>query len=174
MITVMVMTDGRRECIVPAIESLTRLQGPVSARVIHDDSGDPDYLAWLLETFPGWTVVATGKRSGFGGAVRSARRWLTLHTTSHYVWWHEDDFILTRDVDVSAMAGTLDAERDVVQLALRRQSWNDRERVAGGVLVGFAVVVAERSTCACHPATLHPASGGRQCCFRAVEIRGRR
>ena len=134
MITVMVMTDGRRECIVPAIESLTRLQGPVSARVIHDDSGDADYEAWLWETFPGWTVDSTGTRSGFGGAVRSARAWLAEHDRNPYVWWHEDDFILTRDIDLHAMMRVLTDRRHLVQLALRRQPWNDAERAAGGIV----------------------------------------
>jgi hypothetical protein len=65
--------------------------------------------------------------------MRSAREQVQRYGASH-VWWHEDDFILTRDVDVSAMAGTLDAERDLVQLALRRQPWNDAERAAGGIV----------------------------------------
>lgn len=134
MITVMVMTDGRRECIVPAIESLIRLQGPVSLRVIHDDSGDPDYRPWLLRTFPGWTIVSTGKRSGFGGAVRSARHWLTVHDSNPFTWWHEDDFVLTRDIDLPGMVQVLGERRHLTQLALRRQPWNAREREAGGVV----------------------------------------
>ena len=145
MITVMVMTDGRRECIVPAVESLARLQGPVSARVMHDDSADPDYRLWLLETFPGWTVVSTGKRSGFGGAVRSARNWLINNSRSRYTWWHEDDFVLTRDIDLPGMMQVLGEHRHLTQLALRRQPWNDRERAAGGVVEQYPADFTEWS-----------------------------
>lgn len=133
MITAVVMTDGRRDCITRAIASFDRLKGPVSARVIHDDSGDPAYAAWLWDAFDGWMVYSTPERSGFGGAVRSARSWLCEHDRNPYVWWHEDDFVLTRDIDLHAMMRVL-TERHLAQLALRRQPWNDRERAAGGVV----------------------------------------
>jgi hypothetical protein len=133
MTAIVVMTDGRRECIARSIPSLERLHGTFTGWLIHDDSADPEYRAWLGATFPHWDIHSTPYRSGFAGAMRSAREQVQRYGASH-VWWHEDDFILTRDVDVSAMAGTLDAERALVQLALRRQPWNDAERAAGGIV----------------------------------------
>jgi hypothetical protein len=134
MITAVVMTDGRRDCIVRAVESLDRLKGPISAKVIHDDSGDVDYEAWLWQTFPGWLIKSTGRRSGFGAAVRSARSWLFEHDRNPFTWWHEDDFVLTRDIDLHAMMRVLNERPQLTQLALRRQPWNEQEKAAGGVV----------------------------------------
>ena len=138
MILLLVMTDGRRSCIERTLASAhERLRGPISRRIIHDDSADPTYRAWLLRTFPDFEVVSTGRRSGFGGAIRSA--WSHLARTADqdvakYVFHLEDDFVFRRDVDVTLMAGVLAAQPRLVQLALRRQPWNDAERAAGGIV----------------------------------------
>lgn len=134
MITAVVLTDGRRECITRSVASLEHLRGPVSVRMIHDDSGDPAYAAWLWDRFPGWVVHSTPERSGFAGAVRSARQWLARYDRNPYVWWHEDDFVITRTVDLPAMCDVLSDDINLVQLALRRQPWNDSERAAGGIV----------------------------------------
>ena len=69
MLTLVVMTDGRRNCLTRSIESMTNLSGPISVRMIHDDSGDVDYTEWLWDTFGDrWTIHSTDHRSGFAGA----------------------------------------------------------------------------------------------------------
>lgn len=133
MITLLVMTDGRRDCITEAIASAdTALVGPVSRRIIHDDSGDPGYQAWLTETFTGFELVATDGRAGFGGAIRNA--WQHISTDTRFVFHLEDDFTLNRPVDLTAMADVLDRHPHLVQLALRRQPWNADELAAGGIV----------------------------------------
>ena len=74
-VTVVVIADGRVDYLTRAMESLRLLHGPVSARLIHDDSGDPEHAAWLWDTYggAGWLVHSTPHRSGFTEAVRSAR-----------------------------------------------------------------------------------------------------
>ncbi len=66
--------------------------------------------------------------------MRSARRFVADNTRNEWVWWHEDDFILTRDVPVRDMVGVMDLRPRLVQMALLRQPWNDREKAAGGIV----------------------------------------
>lgn len=138
MILLLVMTDGRRTCIERTVASAREsLTGPITRAVIHDDSGDPDYTEWLAEEFPDFELVSTAGRSGFGGAIRNA--WLHLNATAEnddcrFVFHLEDDFTFNREVPLRYMATILDQHPELVQLALRRQPWNDTERIAGGVV----------------------------------------
>lgn len=138
MTILLVMTDGRRHCIERAVESAMDHLGWFDRVVIHDDSGDPDYRAWLREVFApdDFEHVATGCRSGFGGAIRSAWAHLAESPDLHerFVFHLEDDFIFKRQVDLAAMAQVLDRHPYLMQLALRRQPWNDEERAAGGIV----------------------------------------
>ena len=86
MITLIVMTDGRGHYLEQAAATFGRLSGPIAEKVIHDDSGDPDYAAWLKATFDGWTIVTTGARSGFAGAYRSAWSWLRDNCRTDWVF----------------------------------------------------------------------------------------
>lgn len=136
-VALLVMTDGRVDCIDQAIPSaLEHLQGPITRRTIHDDSGDPDYRAWLRRRFGalGFEVIYhPAGRQGFGGAYRNAWRFLT-QCHELYVFSTEDDFTFNRPVDLGAVADVLDRFPHLVQLALRRQPWNDQERAAGGIV----------------------------------------
>lgn len=139
MICLLVMTDGRRDCIERTIPSfLDALDRPdlVTELRIHDDSGDPDYSGWLVDRFgpQGFEVMSTAGRSGFGGAIRSAWSWLRVESSARFVFHLEDDFVPTRTVPLLDLACILDGRPDVVQVALRRQPWNDAERAAGGIV----------------------------------------
>lgn len=134
-VTVLVMTDGRRDCIERTVESADlNLRGNIARVVVHDDSGDDDYAAWLDVTFPRFTIVSTGQRSGFGGAIRSAWQYIRDHDHSPFVFHLEDDFLFERPVDLDAMAYVLQHRHYLAQMALRRQPWNDTERAAGGII----------------------------------------
>ena len=133
MITMIVMTDGRGHYLERAAATFDRLTGPITEKVIHDDSGDPGYAAWLRERFDGWTIVATGTRSGFAGAYRSAWSWLRANCRTDWVFSTEDDFLFDRDVDLAAMASVM-VLRPMAQMALLRQPWNRAEQAAGGIV----------------------------------------
>ena len=138
-ITLLVMTDGRRDCIAQAIPAAeAQLHGPITRRVIHDDSADPNYRDWLVGLFGDTFEVFGGPvRQGFGGAIRSAWEFLLAGEDSHperFVFHLEDDFVLLRPVDLEAMIDVLDSFPHLVQLALRRQPWNDEEQAAGGIV----------------------------------------
>jgi hypothetical protein len=146
VICLLVITDGRKDCILQAIPSaLANLDGPITRRVIHDDSADPEHREWLQHTFPSFQVMWNPKgRQGFGGAIRSA--WSHLgHIPEKYVFHLEDDFTFNRGVPLEELALVLNGNPHLVQLALRRQPWNDTERAAGGVVESRPDEYTERS-----------------------------
>lgn len=137
-VALLVMTDGR-ECIeraVPAFLDAFDRPDLISELWIHDDSGDPAFGLWLTDRFEpiGFRVHLTGSRSGFGGAIRSAWDLLRRESSARFVFHLEDDFVPKRTVPVSQMIMILDENPDLVNLALRRQPWNDRESLAGGIV----------------------------------------
>lgn len=138
MIALLVMTDGRVDCISQTIASAeANLSGPITRRIIHDDSGNADYQEWLTKQFPTYDLIGSHVRRGFGGAIRSAWEYLVENEDSQperYVFHLEDDFAFDRPVDLSDLIDVLDANNHLVQLALRRQPWNDEERAAGGIV----------------------------------------
>lgn len=134
-ICMVVITDGRRECISRSIpRALDRLKGmPIQRVVICDDSGDREYHAWLRVTFPDHELVLSARRTGFAGNTR--RAWdVGLGSGQPWVFWLEDDFMLERDVDLAAMARALEDNPQVAQMALRRQAWFKPELDAGGII----------------------------------------
>lgn len=136
MIDLLVMTDGRGDCLEKTIESFRLLDdrgAPIVSRTIHDDSGSPAYQAWIADRFPEFRLVATVGRSGFGGAIRSAWDHLRTSRSAPYLFLWEDDFVLQEKIDLQDMVGVLAERGDVVQLVLKRQPWNEAERAAGGI-----------------------------------------
>jgi hypothetical protein len=145
-VTIMVMTDGRKECLVRTIEGMREhLISPLVTEVlIIDDSADPKYGYWLEEQFHGsCTVVHNDKRLGFGGAIQSG--WDNL-TDCDWVFHLEDDFVMQRPVPLLDMIATLVGQPHLVQLALRRQPVNDIERMAGGVVEQWPAEYLERNS----------------------------
>lgn len=128
-------TSARRDYIEQAVTSAQEnLKGDIGARVIFTDP-DLAYGRWLQDRFPDFAVLSCGPRQGYGPAMRSA--WATivkLDVDDDHVFWLEDDFVFQRPVDVDAMTAVLQRHPELVQLALRRQPWNDDEIAAGGVV----------------------------------------
>lgn len=136
MITLIVVTDGRWDCISQTIPSaLANLKGPITRRVIYDDSGDALNRSKLHDAFPTFSIAhSPDGRLGFGGAIRFMWRYLAAWDSNPYVFWCEDDFTFNREVDLEAMMRVLAKRPHLVQLVLRRQAWNAEERAAGGVV----------------------------------------
>jgi len=135
MITLMIMTDGRGKYLEESIKSLHKLKPAFVQAVIHDDSGDPKYADWLKEQYGyRFSIYSTGQRSGFAGAYNSAWRWLRENNTNDWIFFTEDDFVYTRHVELSDMIRVMTENPQIVQMALRRQPWNDVERAAGGIV----------------------------------------
>jgi hypothetical protein len=150
-VVLLVMTDGRRDCIERTLASAAEnLHGPIRRRVIHDDSGDGEYAAWLRHRFPGFSVISDPHgRQGFGGAINSA--WAKVgHGQESYVFHLEDDFVFQRPVSLEPMMTILGTHPYLVQLALRRQPWNDEERTAGGIVEQYPADYADKGCCDDH------------------------
>lgn len=131
----LVVTDGRDTVLDRTMKSLTRhLRGPLNRWVVYDDTGDPDHADHLARRYPAFEVVQhPSGRQGFGGAIRTAWRHLSGGPQRFIVHW-EDDFILTREWDITLPMGLLESRPHVAQVALRRQAWNAEERAAGGIV----------------------------------------
>lgn len=134
-IVLLVFTDGRDYIYETIPSALAHLHGPITRKVIYDDSGDALNRSRLHDAFPTFVIAHSPEgRLGFGGAIRFMWRYLSAWGEQPYVFHLEDDFTFSRDVNLEAMIAVLDKNPHLAQLALRRQPWNDEERAAGGVV----------------------------------------
>lgn len=135
MIALLVITDGREDYLSDCVASaMAHLCGPITERVMYDDTGDDNYRRSLADRYPTFRHINAGSRQGFGGAIRAAWSYLAEHSATRWVFHLEQDFTFNRPVDLAAMGRVLHDNPHLVQLALRRQPWSDHEVVAGGVV----------------------------------------
>lgn len=129
------ITDGRGDCLDRTLASArTHLHGPITHRLMIDDSADPDYGDRIDRIYgASWDIVHHRRRYGFAGAIQSA--WAQLQPRHEpWVFHLEDDFEFTRHVDLVEMAHALTDHPHLVQMALRRQAVSAVEAAAGGVV----------------------------------------
>lgn len=128
-----VSTDGRKECLEQSMKSIEYYLPPVDHKIIVNDSGDPEYSAWLDKSFPDFTCIHHSERLGLAGATRSAFQ-AAIDTGADYYFRMEDDFILQETVDLQTMGSLLSHFIDLAQIAFKRQPVNEVERQAGGFI----------------------------------------
>lgn len=134
MIALMVFTNGR-STIHPTIASAeANLDGLITERWIHDDSGDPHNHEMLRQRYPEYRLIAPVFNLGFGGAISNAWDHLRWHSSAEFVWHQEDDFTFNRKIDLHEMMHVLNARPHLVNLALRRQPVNEVEKHHGGIV----------------------------------------
>lgn len=134
-VCLLVMTDGRDDVLAETMASLAAdLHGPITRRVLYDDTGFPAHAHALRRTYPAFEVLQhPNGRQGFGGAIRAA--WAHVGCFSErYVFHAEDDFTLNRSLDLTPLMAVLDACPHLAQLVLKRQPWNPDEEAAGGII----------------------------------------
>ncbi len=143
-VTVLVITDGRKECLMQTMRAMYQnLHGPVDEVIIVDDSGDRVYGSWLDAMYEDRAAIVHHEtRRGFGGAIRSG--WATV-VGADWVFHLEDDFVLSRPVPLMKMIATLAGNPHLVQMALRRQPVNAEEIAAGGVIERWPAEYVERT-----------------------------
>lgn len=130
----MVMTDGRLDCLSRTIASAEeKLINGVTTRVIHDDTGDAKYRKSLVEQFPDYEVIGGPHRRGFGGAISNAWKYV-LSTDESYVFHLEDDFVFNEEIHLDRISDLLANRTYLIQVALKRQAWNQDEINAGGIV----------------------------------------
>jgi len=134
MIAVLVITDGRDDYLARTVASLPQLRGPVNEWWMYDDTGDRRYRARLAARYPQFEHINGGPRRGFGGAIRAAWAHLRGSSAAPWVWHHEQDFTITRTVDLGNLVDVMSGRPYLTQMALRRQPWNAAETAAGGIV----------------------------------------
>lgn len=133
--TLLVLTDGRGECLARTLASAEVALGPVfDRRLIVNDCPGREYQHWLLNQYGhAFEVIGPGRqRRGFGGAISAG--WDAVGPGDGFVFHLEDDFVFNRPVELGLMRALLDRYVSLAQVALLRQPWNDEERAAGGVM----------------------------------------
>lgn len=134
MITLIVMTDGRQSLLYRTLTALKMLHGPITRKLIHDDSGSQEFSQWLHDTFGDeYEIFSTGQRSGFGGAIISAWKQLQ-YDNNDWVFHLEDDFVMREPINLNDMMEVMDNNPHILQMALLRQAWSSAEIEAGGVM----------------------------------------
>lgn len=144
-VTVVVTTGGSAETwpersayLRASLASLTEhVTGPIVQRVIYSDWPDefrPELAAIAGEH--GFYVAGEGHH-GYTDARRRLWAYLAKRAQGSYIFATEDDFVYDRDVDLAPMIATLQANRDLRQLALLRAPYYPREVEAGGVLASL-------------------------------------
>jgi hypothetical protein len=133
-ITLLVITDGRQECLQRTLDSFyLNVDTTVFDRhVIVNDCGErPDYSDWVDTLGFDEHLRPTAGRRGYAGAI--AAGWDAVNGAD-FVFHLEDDFEFRRPVDLRAMIDVLIDCPYLAQMALRRQACNDDETTAGGVV----------------------------------------
>lgn len=135
-ITLLVFTDGRTTLwdTLRSFESSVHSSTAVE-KVVVNDNPDPRYEDILRSRLEDYRVVNTalnGKRSGFCDVIRKGWRSVSEDTT--HVFHLEDDFTFNTNIDIDAMLATLEEYPELVQIALKRQPWNEREKEVGDLI----------------------------------------
>lgn len=85
-----------------------------------------------VEPLGPWMIEQSSDQEGFCSATR--RLWsLAARTSSDYVLWLENDFLLLQPLDLTAPAEVLDGDLHLTQIQFIRDPVNREERKAGGL-----------------------------------------
>jgi len=130
-VSLVVITDGRQDCITRTIECLNRvINYPFFEKIIINDSGDMNYHLYLSSAFHEFKVISHENRRGLAGAVQSA--WSNISNDSEYIFHLEDDFLFNTYINIDHMIDLLNKKESLAQMALVRASVNPPEEEVGG------------------------------------------
>jgi hypothetical protein len=140
---VLMMCDNRRQYTAESLASLAANLPPDMKLFIHDDSMDRSFNSWLLElTEQLWhgdfeVIQPLTHKRGFGGAIQYAWQHIYDLGEFEYILHTENDFTFNEPINLVAMRRILDSDSTIAQVALLRQSWSKREKMAGGVIPSY-------------------------------------
>lgn len=98
-------------------------------RVSFDNFVRP-FLSWGVNT----TVIDDrDHRLGLSGAVQAAWDWARDQDLD-YLLHVEEDFLFNEPFDPNDAISILEADKNLAQVVLKRQSWNPEEQRAGGII----------------------------------------
>ncbi|TDD97624.1 hypothetical protein [Actinomadura rubrisoli] len=141
-IPLLVLTNGRPDCITKTLRSAAEHLRGAAPMVILDDSGDDVYGRWLEDEFiggplDGHVLHLNNQERGYWRAMQAVWRYARYvfdYMGVDKAFFLEDDFTFNGDVHVDDLAGVLDAHPHLIQMALLRQPWFGNEVRLGGLI----------------------------------------
>ena len=132
-VALLVFTCGRKNYLQRTLESLaTNCDFDFRWKIMVDDSGDPDFAAWLKDRLWNWRVVSHTQNRGLAAAIQTG--WDALVSEGAQRVFHlEEDFTFEHPVNIDQLVGLRYAYR-LDQVVLYRQPWSPQEIAAGGYL----------------------------------------
>jgi hypothetical protein len=138
----LMMCDNRTQYTAESILSLREHLPDGVKLYLHDDSSDWSFQQWLSMfvgdcSWPGEVEILTApEKRGFGGAIAAA--WAHVYEQGHdFVFHTENDFTYNELIPLDTMSHILDIDTNLGQVALLRQPWNAKEKLAGGIIPSY-------------------------------------
>jgi hypothetical protein len=123
-VALLVIGDGRGDFIARSVEAIAKhADYPFTARVMIDDSGDPEYAGHLEDAYPEFEIDHGGLR-GMAGAVQHGFSLLDADA----VLWVEEDMLLTRDLPLAEALAVLEQETFLAQMCFPRAACDPGEQ----------------------------------------------
>ena len=117
MIALVCTYNGRRDCLAETLPSLEMLSGPITHRILVNDTPEPLHS-------DGWWVVDHGGNRGLAAAVQSGWNQALAHDDVRFVCHWEDDMVLEREVNLIDLSAALNARPYLAQITLQRHGVN--------------------------------------------------
>lgn len=140
-VPLIVLTNGRRDCISQTIPSAIEHLSGVAHMVIVDSSGDEAFGQWLADEFIGGplhgAVLHLKGEHGYWQAMQAVwryARYLLDYDGVDAAFFLEEDFTFNSHVDVGDLAAVLGDRPYLTQMTLLRQPWFGNEHTHGGLL----------------------------------------
>lgn len=125
MIPLIILSHRKREFLETALESIYANMHGVGEIVVVDDSGDAEHRRWLMRQDIEWVCSSPSMENvGYLRAMQTVwetGRTLARDAESDFVMLWEEDFVLTRKVDLASMRDIMLDRPAMAQLNLQRQ-----------------------------------------------------
>jgi hypothetical protein len=135
-----VITHGESPRLGDAISAFRAHAAPYPAHALlwvdGPDVGDAAYNVAARNGIHDWTLDGSSRQRGFCATYADAWQEAVFEASRlecDYVFWLESDFLLTRPVDLRALAELLRSEPELAQVAFMRNAVNEQEIAAGGL-----------------------------------------
>jgi glycosyltransferase involved in cell wall biosynthesis len=134
-VSVIFITDGRVNLLEQTLRSFSdHVAYPFFSKLIINDCVDKDVVTAVdnLSRIYGLTPTHHAEKRGFAGVYDTAFK--TVSKESDYVFFIEDDFLFQDKINIQEMIFILQYNRNLSQVILKRQAWNESEKFAGGII----------------------------------------
>lgn len=142
MIALLVIGNGRLEMLNQAVDAALSHLPPMDHLLMVDDSGDRGVARDLARTYPDFTIESHVTNLGMARAVQAGFD-LVHDTDAEFVFWLEEDMVLTAAPPVDDAIAVLETHPRVAQMYFRRGPQHPLEIECGCVLEAMCVQASE-------------------------------